>query len=179
MINELTLATNQDGLYLRQWASNELELIRHMSENKADSNLCLNLQERTKTLGVYWNPSSDAFTFLVDAIELDNTVTKRTMLSQIAKLYDPLGLLGPVILLAKILMQSLWLLNLAWDEPVPQHIYTNWASYCEQLPLLEQVSVARKLISDDYESLHIHGFCDASQKAFGACLYLRSTNVSG
>lgn len=150
-----------------------------MKEKQTDSHLCLNLMETTKTLGVYWNPNSDTFSYLVNSIEVADYVTKRTMLSQIAKLYDPLGLLGPVILQAKILMQSLWLLNLGWDERVPQDVFTTWASYCEQLPLLEKVIIDRKIVSNDYASLQIHGFCDASEKAFGTCIYIRSTDSSG
>ena len=59
----------------------------------------------------------------------DVTLTKRLMLSQIAQLFDPLGLLGPVIVYAKIMMPSLWLLKFDWDEVVPQQGQTAWHEY--------------------------------------------------
>ena len=59
--------------------------------------------------GVYWNPTPDSFFYTVNQSSNDVPLTKRLMLSQIAQLFDPLGLLGPVIVQAKIVMQSLWI----------------------------------------------------------------------
>ncbi|XP_045774443.1 uncharacterized protein LOC123873600 [Maniola jurtina] len=47
---------------------------------------------------------------------------KRAILSATARLYDDLGLVGPVILFAKLLIKELWLLNMGWDDSTPQHI---------------------------------------------------------
>ncbi|XP_055543232.1 uncharacterized protein LOC129728796 [Wyeomyia smithii] len=70
-----------------------------------------------KTLGLIWNPTEDYFTYHVKTFALQNstTVTKRMVLSDIGRLFDPLGFLGPIITLAKILMQDLWRLKLNWD----------------------------------------------------------------
>jgi len=53
---------------------------------------------------------------------MSNVTTKRKMLSEISKLFDPLGLIGPIITVTKILMQGLWKINLDWDDPLPNAI---------------------------------------------------------
>lgn len=89
----------------------EPELIEILTKKSNESFLCLDLDETTKTLYDYWNPKSDSFTFLVNQSQISQTLIKRIMLSLIVQLFDPLGLLGPVILHGKNVMQSLWLLE--------------------------------------------------------------------
>ena len=71
----------------------------------------------------------------------------RNILSRIAQLFDPLGLLGPVIVQAKILMQGLWKHKLDWDESVPLDVYTAWTTFHSLLPLLEGIQIPRCIIS--------------------------------
>ncbi|XP_036145632.1 uncharacterized protein LOC118646569 [Monomorium pharaonis] len=105
-------------------------------------------------------------------------LTKQTLLSQIAAIFDPLGLLGPIIVKAKIVMQLLWQLKLEWDETVPMDIFTLWNEYKTQLNSINGFSFPRRIMLGDSD-LQLHGFCDASEKAFGACIYLRSTSQTG
>lgn len=58
----------------------------------------------TKTLGMFWTPDVDIFTIKVNVINYRN-ITKRTVLSDTARLFDPLGLINPVIVRSKIFMQ--------------------------------------------------------------------------
>ena len=167
LINELVQVTHKGGMNLRQWASNGPDLTNSFSEEVNGSRMCLNLGDTTKTLGVYWNPKSDSLMHTVNQTKIEEPVTKRTILSQIAQLFDPLGLLGPVILKAKRIMQSLWLLELGRNESVPQHVHTAWLDYQNHLPLLQEYNINRKILIDDYRSFQIPGFCDASKKAYG------------
>ncbi|XP_036145373.1 uncharacterized protein LOC118646483 [Monomorium pharaonis] len=106
--------------------------------------------------------------------------TKRTVLSQICRLFDPLGLVGPVITLTKIIMQELWSLGIGWDESVPMHIHKAWDAIKAQLNLLNNLQIPRAVLSSEKHSqIQIHGFCDASEKAYGACIYLREQNLHG
>lgn len=88
------------------------------------------------------------------------------MLSQIAKSFDPIGLLGPVIIKAKILMQRLWQSKCDWDESVSPKI-------------LNKVTFPRKVVIQNAKSIQVHGFCDVSETAYGACIYIRSQNKEG
>ncbi|XP_051155341.1 uncharacterized protein LOC127277936 [Leptopilina boulardi] len=135
MVDELIHVTRKGGMNIRQWASNEPELINFLSTESDDSYICLNLDDKMKTLGVYWNPRPDTFVYAVKNSNVNAPVTKRTILSETAQLFDPLGLLGPVILQPKIIMQSLWQLNINWDEEVPREIATSWLELREQMSL--------------------------------------------
>ena len=81
-----------------------------------------------KTLGMLWNSLSDTFTYKV-SINSNSNFTKRNVLSQIARIYDPLRLLSPVISKAKIFMQELWLLKLDWNEKLPPNICKQWHAF--------------------------------------------------
>ena len=65
------------------------------------------------------------------------------ILSQVAKLFDPLGLLGPIIVKTKIMIQHLWKAGVSWDGSIPADIYTMWLNFKEQLPLLANISFCR------------------------------------
>ncbi|GFX09458.1 uncharacterized protein TNCV_4698441 [Trichonephila clavipes] len=88
----------------------------------------------TKTLGVLWNSSSDIFCFKVSP-STNHIFTKRDMLSKITRIFDPLGLLGPVISKDKFFMQQLWLLKLEWHEKLPVPVAAEWASFVQSLPV--------------------------------------------
>lgn len=102
---------------------------------------------------------------------------KRLILSQTAALYDPLELLGPVIVKAKILLQNLWKLQLSCDEPVPTEIQEAWTRFQENRLDLNHISFPRHITITQPADLQLHGFADASESAYGACIYVRSSNV--
>lgn len=83
--------------------------------------------------------------------------------------------MGPVVLYAKKLMQDIWRCGIYWDESIPQSIHTEWSEFARQLAAMNQVSFDRRLLIDDPQNIQIHGFCDASNTGYGACLYVRSS----
>ena len=100
-----------------------------MPSRSSESFFQLNLETETKTLGIHWSPKRDSIAFTVFPNNENKTITKRVILSQIALLFNSLGLLGPVTVHRKILMQKLWLLELGWDTAVPTEIYNAWREY--------------------------------------------------
>ena len=68
---------------------------------------------------------------------------------------------------------------MTWDTPLPLETQTAWFDYKEQLPLLNHIKFNRCIVVPNFTELQLHGFCDASEKAYGTCLYLRSTNEQG
>ncbi|GFS75609.1 integrase catalytic domain-containing protein [Trichonephila clavipes] len=105
----------------------------------------------TKTLGVSWKPNLDCFLIKVKVC-LDSSYTKRDVLSTIAKIFDPVGLMAPVISKAKIFLQRLWRSKLEWND-------------------LLRILVAFP------EVIEIHGFADASERCYGAAVYCKSKNL--
>lgn len=173
--NEVTEVAKKGGLRLLKWSSNHPDLIKDIQDESNDGLVKLDPESSTKALGVSWNSREDVLIFEVKPAKNQDILTKKTMLSQIAQLYDPLGIVAPVITYAKIQMQILWKLNIQWDDPVPENIVLEWNKYQEELPSLSHWKIPRTNRDSDTEELQLHGFADASEKAYGACIYLRAS----
>ncbi|XP_015118964.1 uncharacterized protein LOC107042432 [Diachasma alloeum] len=129
-----------------------------------------------KVLGLFWNPISDVFTYKAKE-KSKATINKRNVLSEIAQLYDPLGLIGPVIIRAKIFIQELWLLKIGWDDPLPMSHIKRWNEFREEFTQLGQIQIPRWLqTSSTSSSIQIHRLADASNLAMGAAVYIRVDN---
>ncbi|GFV88934.1 integrase catalytic domain-containing protein [Trichonephila clavipes] len=131
-----------------------------------------------KVLGVYWNPKHDCFSFRVK-IDLHELNTKRDVLSTIARIYDPLGLLGPVVAKAKIFLQKLWMLKIDWTDLLPDTINREWRQFVESLQVVNDININRCIVVEQPELIKLHGFSDASQSAYGAVVYCKSITSDG
>ena len=106
--------------------------------------------------------------------------TKRGLASDIAKTFDVLGWLSPVILEMKILYRSLWQQNLGWDQEVPLELRNQHKRWREELPLLANIRLPRHYYQGRKpEQITLHGFSDSSCKAFSAVVYLRAVYETG
>ena len=61
-------------------------------------------------VGIDWRITTDCFSFYIAEVPIESSFTKHSVLSRIARLFDPKGWLVPIVITAKIIMQSLWLL---------------------------------------------------------------------
>lgn len=68
-------------------------------------------------------------------------------------------------------MQELWKLNTQWDEKIPIEIYNEWKTIKNQMNNIEKITIARWINYNPNVKAEIHGFCDASNKAFAAVVY--------
>ncbi|XP_029177500.1 uncharacterized protein LOC114945440 [Nylanderia fulva] len=91
-----------------------------------------------------------------------------------AKLFDPLGWLSPATVLAKIFIQSTWLLGLNWDTPLPTDEARKWLRFQSELPALENLFVPCWLECLADSQLEIHGFADTFVRAYSAVIYLKT-----
>lgn len=170
------------GFELRKWCSNNSIILENISEEFRETSSTFNIDENdtVKTLGLLYQPNSDKFRYIIQKVNEDQRITKRNILSEIAKIFDPLGLVGPVITVAKIFMQVLWQLKLNWDESLPVLEHTKWLQFRTELVRLNQLEIRRWVLPvENSIEIQIHGFSDASQLAYGACVYLRVTNEVG
>ncbi|XP_033348712.1 uncharacterized protein LOC117232989 [Bombus vosnesenskii] len=174
--NDLTKLLKLAGLNIRKWASHDRDLLRGLPEEDTNQKLHLGESSTLKTLGVLWDSADDAILYSVKTNSDTSRITKRSISSVIAQIYDPLGLLAPVIVRAKMILQQVWTLKVDWDESLPTDVHTEWIKYHTQLPLLNAVRFPRKTILESATKIELHGFCDASERAYGACVYVRTTD---
>ncbi|XP_057671162.1 uncharacterized protein LOC130902897 [Diorhabda carinulata] len=165
---------------LRKWISNIFQVVCGFKDNNI-SNAILDIgdKESCKTLGIQWDNKNDILKYTIKQFTHRNTITKRHILSIIAQIYDPLGLLSPSIVIAKLIIQKLWSLHIRWDEPIPQDIEQTWYRFQNELGRLNQLSIPRNAIYLNYVLTDVHCFCDASRDAYSCCIYLRSVDDSG
>ena len=169
------------GFTLRRWLSNHPALLKHLSLEDVGRKLLLSFGNENimKALGLLWNPTTDKLIFCVQTNQ-DNAPTKRSVLRSIASIYDPLGLLSPVIIQCKIFMQQLWQLKVNWDDLLTTELKEHWQRIQRNLPIVKCIQIDRLVISEEKsERIELHGFSDASEVAYGACIYLRSIDVQG
>ncbi|XP_055527649.1 uncharacterized protein LOC129720225 [Wyeomyia smithii] len=183
LIREMRELTDSRGFSLRKWASNERGLLAELPNHLLDERIMLELDSSSshvKTLGLLWEPRTDSFLFCSPNWNNNPPITKRIVLADAARLFDPLGLIGPVVVQAKIFLQQLWKQKTDWDEPLNEELQSYWLEYRRNLMTLNSFSIPRWTgYSRSKTELEIHGFCDASEAAYGACIYLRSTSVDG
>lgn len=121
-------------------------------------------------LGIQWIPSKDVFTNRMQPPE--RPITKRSILSTTATIFDPLGWVTPVVLFAKAFLQQLWLLKTDWDDELLGGIAAKWTEFLKVLPELSNLRLPRHLGTPG-QIAQVHGFCDASELGFAAVVYLR------
>lgn len=153
---------------LRKWTFN-YDVTSDVSKELSTGEHC-----QSKTLGLGWLNKSDELHF-TSKVDYDKTkpLTKRVMLSIIAQIYDPLGLLAPAIIIAKMMLQKLWLCKIDWEQPVPYKVKLSWDDFITTLKCLQSLRLPRYVMSDNRKHKELHIFTDASQTAYGACAYVR------
>lgn len=171
---QVTEILSTAGFQLSKWAATHQELLRDVQEEHRvlDIKDVDQGSKAIKTLGLFWNSTNDFFSFQVIVTPVTK-ITKRKILSDASRLFDPLGWLAPSIIQIKIFFQQLWLLKVSWDDDLPPDIANQWIVMYGNLQLLEQIQVPRWLPIAK-ESVQLHGFCDASESAFSAVIYSRS-----
>ncbi|XP_062541484.1 uncharacterized protein LOC134209520 [Armigeres subalbatus] len=161
------------GFNLRKWSSNCSSVLKNIPEELHDDRSSFELDDSSatiKTLGLIWEPRLDVFRFKVPEWNTSR-ICKRTVISDLARIFDPVGLIGVVIVSAKIFVQNLWRHKVTWDEPLQEKLQAQWLEFRTSLSYLENLQIPRWIaFRKDCLSMEFHGFCYASTKAYGACI---------
>ncbi|GFV08829.1 integrase catalytic domain-containing protein [Trichonephila clavipes] len=96
----------------------------------------------------------------------------------IARIFDPLGFVSPSTIILKIILQDLWKAGLDWDDEISSDILNRWNRFQAEISCLKQIKVPRYVQTQNAKHCEIHGFCDASSKAYSAVIYLRVVSDS-
>ncbi|XP_075164230.1 uncharacterized protein LOC142236821 [Haematobia irritans] len=175
--NQLIQMLKEYGFNLKKWCANHPRLLKDIPEADQEVNLDFDVisSDTVKTLGLFWLPHIDNFCVKVKFNE-HKTVTRRTATSDLAKLFDPLGLLAPAVVTAKIFMQNLCEASLGWDDPLPESFCSEWKTLRNNIYSLNNFKMPRHLFNGDVpKEIQLHVFADASEKAYGAVAYIRAS----
>jgi len=168
-------------LPLRKWCSNSESVLQSMYKCVDDPLFVLDIgdDETVKSLGLQWKPIADHFQYDIVARSSEGALSKRAILSDLNKIFDPLGFLSPVLVKGKIFLQQLWSMKIDWDVRLPVDIRQRWIHFYDELEQLKKLSIPRKAIPERTDVIDVHGFCDASEEAYGACIYIRTQDGDG
>ena len=170
------------GMHARKWLSNCAGVLREIpiKDRKAEVDLDRDYLPCAKTLGVWWLADEDVFFFKENAPGGEMKYTKRNFLSKIATLFDPMGLLAPFTIRAKILLQEMWTAGLDWDEELNEPLTSSARTWFDELKDLK-VRIPRCLLEKGkrVDTLTLHTFVDASEAAYGAVVYARCCYQDG
>ena len=170
------------NMKLTKFRSNSAELLSAIDEQQNEGEVSfskMNEMNDTKVLGLNWLTKNDTITYdasqILENMTHSEKITKRSILKLAAKLFDPTGFITPVTITARILLQKIWSLGLDWDDKVPSDIKNEWMKWLYDLENLEEIEIPRFLFDgmEDYDTLELHAFSDASMKAYGCCIYLK------
>jgi len=179
-ISQLIDTLTAGGFTLKKWIANDSTLISNIPLNDQETLPTFSVKDKAMhhTLGLLWERQYDQFVFSTSSLSnINDRVTKRSVLSFIARMFDPLGWIAPIIITAKIFMQELWAIRLDWDEELPGELKSRWTNYVAQFENITAISIPRWTgLSNTNCAVEIHGFADASQNALAAVIYVRVLN---
>jgi len=182
LVTHLCTLLAKGGFHLRKWASNSREVLSSVpAEDRGQTLKSLDLDDchlpEGKTLGICWDMEKDSFGTQVNPHDI--VLTKRGLLSTMSSVYDPLGILAPFLLVAKLIFQDECRLQKGWDESLEPSNEQGWLKWLNGLPVLVDLHINRCVMLPDCADVELHHFCDGSSKAYGAVTYLRATSPDG
>ncbi|XP_049877966.1 uncharacterized protein LOC126375152 isoform X1 [Pectinophora gossypiella] len=172
------------SLEAHKWSSNQASVLsdipiekQHFDSLDFEQDCNFNM----KTLGLQMNLKQDSFTISSPDNSSSGNITKSTVLSCIARFYDPLGFASPIIIKAKAIMQRLWEDKLDWNAPAPKEIVHDWLQFSNNLASMQPIHLDRNIpIPETAVAVQLIGFADASSTTgYGCCLYLRVVDTTG
>ncbi|XP_055932080.1 uncharacterized protein LOC129962358 [Argiope bruennichi] len=168
LYQEMQDLMTQISLRLAKWSTNSKNL-QAIWELKDIIFKC-----NTQVLGINWKTKEDVFhTDINESVyQFAVPATKRLLLKIVSKLYDPLGLYAPAIVVGKILFQTTWLMGVQWNEILPPGIAASFNRWVSEISSLNKIHIPRWIGISATSHMSIHVFCDASEKAYGAAIYI-------
>lgn len=178
LYKDIETVLTKGGFQLQKWVSSCKELEKQINvgerNDEEQGERDIKMDEVVKILGITWDREEDEFRYSVVLPPQQIPITKRRVISDISRLFDPLGWAAPCVVTSKIFIQKLWLSGLEWDDELTPELATEWHTYRENLLETSQFSIPRwvKTKADDV-LVELHGFCDASEVAYAAAVYIR------
>ncbi|XP_028410841.1 uncharacterized protein LOC114533508 [Dendronephthya gigantea] len=189
LVQQLRELLQKGGFRLTKWFSNDKLVLATVPESERTKSM-INLKgdrlPTENTLGLKWNSDEDAFVWTITEKMLqftrEKSITRRGMVSAIYSFFDPLGLIAPFVMKAKLLLQVLSRKQISWDDPLPGNELAQWTRWLQDIPKLQEVKISRCFIPLSFSEIKVvqlHLFSDASRVGYAAVAYLRLEEASG
>ena len=159
------------GFELRSWVSNSAELRGLFTEEGRGTS---HGGDHEKVLGYRFYSDKDKYSLAELEFCPEAPASKRTVLSNIARIFDPLGLTLPILVRGKILLSNIWKAKLDWDEPLGV-FNTEWHKIKADLIKLPDLQFPRQAFHGE---ISLIVFCDSSKQAYGFTCYAKSINAT-
>ncbi|XP_065189369.1 uncharacterized protein LOC135819998 [Sycon ciliatum] len=165
---------NSASMNVREWSSNDPATSSVFDPSVTATNTS------QKVLGLQWDTVADTFHIpgvSSESPDVDSIASKRRVLHNVARIYDPLGLFNPVTFHAKVFLRTLWRDDLSWDDALPTERLEQWQSIEGILEPVADIRIQRRTSTlKSVTDRQLHVFCDASKDSYAACVYLREAN---
>ena len=176
---------SKGGVRLHKFLSNSKTVLESIPpEDRAKGLVDVDLLKEPlpieRALGVQWCVESDCFQFRITLS--DHPLTRRGILATVCSVYDPLGLISPVVLVGKQILQLLCADQLSWDDPLPESLRSRWERWRSGFHKLGSLGIKRCFKPAGFGRVvktELHHFSDASHSGYGQCSYLRLVNEEG
>ncbi|KAF0287945.1 hypothetical protein FJT64_013671 [Amphibalanus amphitrite] len=165
----------EGGFNLRSWMSNHPQLVDIMA---SEDTIHQHDAPVEKVLGYFYDSKQDVVSLADFSFEeRPQGITKRQLLSNISKVFDPLSLALPVTIRGRLLMKQVWKDGTAWDEEVTPEVYRDWKLLKNDLNSLREIKFPRKTGDTEIgQPTELHLFCDGSKACYGFACYVKQEN---
>ena len=170
-IQKVISILSNGGFRLTKWLSNNKNILKSVPPTERSPkivNLDLDNIPVERALGIIWDPQRDMLR--IKGVTKNVALTKRGLLSFISLIYDPVGLIAPVTLEPRLIIQDLWRRQIDWDVQLPDDVKLRWTKWKQTLQFIEDVEIPRwyGFTNTEFGQIQLHIFADASQYAYGA-----------
>ena len=128
-------------------------------------------------LGLPWDKGEDQISVVLP--QEVAVISKRGLLRNLAKTYDPLGLVAPLMVQGKFVYRDVCNGKVAWDAPLPPHPASKWSRLQRELPPEITVPRTTTLKQEKIEEIELHTFGDASKQGVAAPVHAVVKEASG
>ena len=159
------------GLNLTKFVSNTDEITSVMNTEDCETSsspikeLCNGAEKSSHVLDLKWDYVKDTLIFSrgVDR-PLDKALSQRTVLSFVSSVFDPVRLVAPYTVRARLLLKDIWKISgQRWDDELPEDIRDKFLEWHSGLPLLGQLTIPRCYFTEPVDPIELHMFGDSSQ----------------
>ena len=141
-IQKVISILSNGGFRLTKWLSNNKNILKPVPPTERSPkivNLDLENIPVVRALGIIWDPQRDMLH--IKGVTKNVALTKRGLLSFISSIYDPVGLIAPVTLEPKLVIQDLWRRQIDRDVQLLDDLKLRWTKWKQTLQFLEDVEI--------------------------------------